>query len=114
MATGNTVASPHPSQFTVMASTWLDMHEGVSADSKRTALVKVESTGWINERLRNTATQFEDSMLMIILHVLVSEMWSCNERTLHINQSGVARLIAHRGGMESLGGNRPVAEVAAA
>lgn len=99
---------------TVMASTWLDMHEGVSADSKRTALVKAECIGWINGRLRNPATQFEDSTLMIILHLLAGEMWSCNEATLRIHQSGIARLINHRGGMSSLGGNGAVAEVTAA
>lgn len=99
---------------TIMASTWLDMHEGVSGESKRTMIVKAESIGWINERLRNSATQFEDSTLMIILHVLAGEMWSCNEKTLRIHQAGIARLIAHRGGMERLGGNGAVAQVAAA
>jgi hypothetical protein len=50
---------------------------------------------------------------MVILHLLVGEMWSCNEKTLRIHESGIARLIAHRGGMEQLGGNGAMAEVAA-
>lgn len=98
---------------TIMASTFLDMHEGCSGESKRTVLVKAESIGWINERLRSPATQFDDSTLMIILHLLAGELWSCNERTLRIHESGIARLVAHRGGMERLGGNGAVAEVTA-
>lgn len=88
------------------------MHAGCSGDSKRTALIKNETLGWINERLRNSATQFEDSTLMVILHLLAGEMWNCNEKTLRIHQSGIARLITHRGGMSSLGGYGTVAEIA--
>jgi hypothetical protein len=89
------------------------MHAGCSGDTKRTVLVKGEVIGWINQRLRDGAQQFEDSTLMVILHLLVGEMWSCNEKTLRIHESGIARLIAHRGGMEQLGGNGAMAEVAA-
>ncbi|KAF2865634.1 hypothetical protein BDV95DRAFT_554195 [Massariosphaeria phaeospora] len=99
---------------TVLASTWLDMHAGYSGDSKRTVYVKGEIIGWINERLRSVATQFEDSTLQVILHLLVGEMWSCNEKTLRIHQSGVARLIAQRGGLHRLGGDGAMAHVAAA
>jgi hypothetical protein len=98
---------------TTLASCWLDMHAGCSGDTKRTVLVKGEIIGWINQRLRNIAHQFEDSTLMVILHLLVGEIWSCNEKTLRIHESGVSRLIAHRGGMENLGGNGAMAEVAA-
>lgn len=98
---------------TLLASTWLDMHAGCSGDSKRTTLVKSETLGWINSRLRDPTAQFEDFTLMVILHLLAGEMWSCNENTLRIHQSGVARLIAARGGMHVLGGNGALAEVSA-
>ncbi|KAF2118770.1 hypothetical protein BDV96DRAFT_487720 [Lophiotrema nucula] len=99
---------------TILASTWLDMHAGCSGDSKRTTLVKAETIGWINERLRDPIMQYEDFTLMVILHLLAGEMWSCNEKTLRIHQTGVARLIIQRGGMDSLGGNNAMAEVSAA
>lgn len=99
---------------TLLASTYLDMHAGCSGDSKRTVLVKGETIGWINERLRHPEQQFEDFTLMVILHLLAGEMWSCNEKTLQIHQSGVVRLITARGGMDKLGGGGAMAEVAAA
>ncbi|KAF2734208.1 hypothetical protein EJ04DRAFT_437617, partial [Polyplosphaeria fusca] len=98
---------------TILASTWLDMHAGCSGDSKRTVLVKSETIGWINERLRSPETQYEDFTLMVILHLLAGEMWSCNEKTLRIHESGVARLIVQRGGMHNLGGDGAMAEVSA-
>ncbi|KAF2179054.1 hypothetical protein K469DRAFT_597534, partial [Zopfia rhizophila CBS 207.26] len=108
------LAHPHSLlSGTVLASTYLDMNAGFSGDSKRTALVKTEVIGFINERLRNPATQFEDLTLMVILHLLAGEMWSANEKTLRIHESGVARLIYQRGGMHSLGVNGAIAEVAA-
>jgi hypothetical protein len=109
------LADPHILlSSTLLASTYLDMHAGCSGDSKRTVLVKGETIGWINERLRNPARQFEDFTLMVILHLLAGEMWSCNEKTLQIHESGVARLIIARGGMDKLGGGGSMAEVAAA
>jgi hypothetical protein len=98
---------------TIMASTWLDMHAGICGESKRTILLKQESIGFINERLRD-ARAAEDSTLAIIAHVLAGEMWSCNEKTLRIHQAGIARLIAHRGGMSQLGGHGLTAQVSAA
>jgi hypothetical protein len=98
---------------TTLASCWLDMHAGKSGDSKRTMLVKGEIISWINERLRNPDTKFQDFTLMVILHLLAGEMWSCDERVLRIHETGVAELITQRGGMDSLGGNGALAEVAA-
>jgi len=97
---------------TMMSSTWLDMHVGICGESKRTVLLKQEAIGYINERLRD-ARAYEDSTLAVIIHVLAGEMWSCNEETLRIHQAGIARLIAHRGGMSQLGGDGVVAQVAA-
>lgn len=107
------LAHPHVLlSSTVLVSTYLDMHAGCSGDSKRTVIVKGETISWINERLRNPDTQFHDFTLMVILHLLAGEMWSCNEKTLRIHESGVARLISHRGGMDCLEG--ATAEVSAA
>jgi hypothetical protein len=98
---------------TILASTWLDMRAGCSGDSWRTALVKAETLCMINERLRNPNTELEDATLMIILHLLAGEMWSCNEKALRVHESAVARFIFQRGGMRSLE-NRAVVEIAAA
>lgn len=98
---------------TGLASSWLDMHDGISGDSRRTVLIKAEVISWINLRLRNPTQQFEDNTLVVILHLLAGEMWSANEETLRIHEMGVARLIAHRGGLGSLGGYGVMAAIAA-
>jgi hypothetical protein len=98
---------------TLMATTWLDMHAGICGESKRTVRLKQEAIGYINERLRD-GRALEDSTLAVIIHVLAGEMWNSNENTLRIHQKGVARLIAHRGGMGNLGGYGVMAQAAAA
>jgi hypothetical protein len=98
---------------TILTSTWIDEQAGCPGDSKRTALIKSETLSMINERLRVPETRLDDATLMVILHLLAGEMRNCNEKTIRIHMSGVARLIAERGGIEGLA-NETVAEVAAA
>ena len=98
---------------TVMATCWLDMHAGICGESKRTVLLKQESIGYINERLRDSRAM-DDSTLAIIVQILAGEMWSSNEKTIRIHQEGIARLINYRGGLSQLGGYGTVASVAAA
>lgn len=81
---------------TIMSSTWKDMVEGLCGESRRTILLKAEIISWINERLQDPVLMFHDDTIMIILHLLVGETWSCNEKTLHIHMSGIARLMAAR------------------
>jgi hypothetical protein len=96
-----------------LASTWLDKLSNISGDSKRTILVKGEIIAMINGRLQHPDTRLADSTLMIILHLLGGEIWSCNEKTLRMHESGMARLIMQRGGMDSFI-QAPVAEMCAA
>ncbi|KAF2202764.1 hypothetical protein GQ43DRAFT_301310 [Delitschia confertaspora ATCC 74209] len=97
---------------TLLTCGYLDMHSGYSGDSARTLRVKSETIRKINNRLRNPATQLDDLTLASILHLLMAELWSCDEKTLRIHEAGAARLIAQKGGMHALGGNGVVAEVA--
>ncbi|KAH7089790.1 hypothetical protein FB567DRAFT_521560 [Paraphoma chrysanthemicola] len=98
---------------TILVSTWLDMRAGCSGDSSRTAMVKAETLRMIHERITNPTTELNDSTLMVILHLLAGEMWSCNEENLRTHEAAVARFITSRGGLRSLE-NRAVVEVAAA
>lgn len=98
---------------TILTSTWVDEQACCPGDSKRTALIKSETLSMINQRLRVPGTRLDDATLMVILHLLAGEMRNCNEKTIRIHMSGVARLIAERGGMEGLA-NETVAEVATA
>ncbi|KAJ4289627.1 hypothetical protein N0V90_010956 [Kalmusia sp. IMI 367209] len=82
---------------TIMSSTWRDMHDGVCGESRRTILLKAEIITWINERLQCAATRFDDTTIMVILHLLVGETWSGNEKSLRIHMSGIARLMEGRG-----------------
>jgi hypothetical protein len=87
---------------TIMSSTWRDMLDGVCGESRRTILIKAEIISWINERLRHATTMCRDDTIMVITHLLMGETWSCNERTLEIHMSGMARLMAARGKLELL------------
>ncbi|KAL5424216.1 hypothetical protein PMIN04_003396 [Paraphaeosphaeria minitans] len=85
---------------TIMSSTWRDMLDGINGESRRTILVKAEIITWINERLRHADTMCRDDTIMVITHLLMGETWSCNEKTLEIHMSGLARLMAVRGKLE--------------
>ncbi|CAI6327870.1 unnamed protein product [Periconia digitata] len=87
---------------TIVACTWMDMHAGVRGESRRTAVVKGEILSWIKGRLNSAELQAHDSTMIVIVHMLAGEMWSCNEQTLRWHEMGVAKLIAHRGGMDNL------------
>ncbi len=87
---------------TILASTWLDMREGLPGDSKRTGLAKAETMSMINDRLRHPVTQLDDGTLIVIHHLLAGEVWSCNEKTIRMHEAAIARLIAHRGGVQSI------------
>ncbi|KAL1602577.1 hypothetical protein SLS60_005993 [Paraconiothyrium brasiliense] len=81
---------------TIMSSTWRDMLDGICGESRRTILIKAEIISWINERLRHTDTMCRDDTIMVIIHLLMGETWSCNEKTLDIHMAGMARLMAAR------------------
>lgn len=99
---------------TTIVFSWRDMQYDICGDSRRTIVVKNEIINYINARLGKPVHQFEDATLMIILHLIAGEMWSCNEQVLRIHETGVARLIDHRGGLHKLGGNGATAAVSAA
>lgn len=99
---------------TVLASTWLDMHDKCSGDSATTAMVKAETISMIKERLVNPASQLDDATLIVILHLFAGEMWACSEKALRTHEKGVSTFIARRGGLSSFVYNKAVAEVAIA
>ena len=99
---------------TTIISTWRDWQANICGDSRRTILLKNEIISYINARLRVPFHQFEDATLMIILHLIAGEMWSCDDDVLRMHEKGVAQLINHRGGLDKLGGNGATAAVSAA
>jgi hypothetical protein len=99
---------------TVLASTWLDMHNKVSGDSAITAMVKNETIGMIKERIASPKRQLDDATLIVMLHLFAGEMWICNEQALRVHERSVVALISRRGGLGSFVHNRALAEVALA
>jgi len=99
---------------TALVATYLDMHSGHSGDSARTAMVKQEIIEFLNHRLNNPETRLDYLTVMCILHLWAGEMWSCNERTLHIHEEGLAKLIVQKGGMHTLSGLLGISVVATA
>jgi len=76
-------------------------------------MAKSEVIRMINERLYVPEAHLDDVTLAVVLNLLIGEMWNCDEETLRIHESGVARFITQRGGMHGVE-NRVLAEVAAA
>ena len=97
----------------VITSTWMDMHAGCPDDSIRTTVAKMEIMRVAGERLAHPDVRLENSTLMVLIHLLAGEVWSCNEKTLRTHQYGLAHLITQRGGMNGMG-NPIFAEVSAA
>jgi hypothetical protein len=107
------VSHPHMIlSSTCLVTTWLDMKQGHSGDSKRTAMVKEETFQMLNQRLQDPRLQSDDTTLMGILHVLAGEMWNCDENALRVHIKGVAQFVNQRGGLEKLGRNGALADVA--
>jgi len=86
----------------VLASAWIDMHTGCLDDSTRTTIAKMETMRNASERLAQPDTRLDNSTLMVLIHLLAGELWSCNEKTLRTHQYGLAYLITQRGGMDGL------------
>jgi hypothetical protein len=77
-------------------------------------MIKTETIAMINERFSNHTLQLDDATLVVILHLFAGEMWVCNEQALRAHETGIATLVARRGGLLSFTHNRAIAEVAAA
>ena len=89
------------------------MHTGCQDDSTRTTIAKMETMRNASERLAQPDTRLDNSTLMVLIHLLAGELWSCNEKTLRTHQHGLAYLITQRGGMDGLG-NPVFTEISAA
>ena len=75
-------------------------------------MVKEEIFSMLNQRLQDPRLQGDDTTLMGILHVLAGEMWNCDENALRVHIRGVAQFVRQRGGLEKLGRNEALADVA--
>ena len=95
-------------------SSWLDMVSKTPGDSKRTILIKGEIISMINERLDHPDTRLTNSTLVVILHLLGGEIWSCNEKTIRMHETGVAQFISRRGGLQHIATDTPITEFCAA
>jgi hypothetical protein len=56
--------------FAIIASTWLDMNEGYSGDSRRTCMVKSEVFSMIDKQLRYPESHADNATLAILAHLL--------------------------------------------
>jgi hypothetical protein len=88
------------------------MHVNPSGESITTALVGKEIIDMLNERLRHPNKDNAASTIVIILHLLAGEIWSCNERILQWHVSGIAKMITLCGGIDKLS-KAIIAEVSA-
>lgn len=85
----------------LVTSTWIDLTNGCSGDSRRTALVKEELYGYLNERMHSPTEQTSDGTLAIMCHLIAGEMWNADEKTLHIHCAAATRITILRGGLNT-------------
>jgi hypothetical protein len=53
----------------------------------------------LRQRLVDDNTRYDDTTLMVMLHLMSAEMWSCDDSMLQEYEMDVARTISARGGM---------------
>jgi hypothetical protein len=75
----------------------------IPQESTMTALVRDEIMGMLNERVRHASKDNAASTIVIILHLLAGEIWSCDEKMLKCHVSGIVPFIDLYGGMDRLG-----------
>ncbi|KAJ6277672.1 hypothetical protein J3E71DRAFT_15856 [Bipolaris maydis] len=97
----------------ILASVWLDIHANIPGESKQTTMLKDEIIGMIKQRLLQNSTPSSDSTIMVVLHLLMGEISGSNEKALRVHERGIAYLLQHRGGLQSLG-NEILAETCTA
>jgi hypothetical protein len=94
---------PHILLSTVfLACNWLDMKANRSCESTVTSLVRDEILTMLRHRQQSFTPKHAGSTLVVILHLMAGEIWSCNENMLRWHVSGVEQMVLLCGGMDKL------------
>lgn len=86
-----------------VASVYQDVLNRNLDDSAITAYTKSRVIREINERLQNPSTRIDDSTIMTIVHLIVSEIGSGTEEAFDVHLDGIIRIVEQRGGLQRLG-----------
>lgn len=86
-----------------VVSVYQDVSNHYLDDSAITTYIKTRVIREINERLQNHSTQTDDSTIITIIHLIVSEMGAGTEETFDVHLDGMVRIVEQRGGLHRLG-----------
>ncbi|KAF1962431.1 hypothetical protein CC80DRAFT_400285 [Byssothecium circinans] len=92
-----------------VACVYQDLEEGFLDDTALTVYAKTKVLGMITESLRHHTTQTDDFTILIILHLLTSEIGGQNEERIDVHQEGLMRIVHQRGGLSNLGWDGSIA-----
>jgi len=83
--------------------TWLDMLAKIPGESTRTRLVRDETLVMLRLRLQSFTREHAVSTLLVMLHLLGGDMWSCDEPTVRCHERGIEQMIHLCGDLEKTG-----------
>lgn len=83
--------------------TWLDMLQKLPGESTRTRLVRDETLVMLRSRQQSFTRKHAVSTLLVMLHLMGGEIWSCDEPTVRFHEEGIEQMIHLCGGMDRIG-----------
>jgi len=83
--------------------TWLDMLAKIPGESTRTRLVRDETLVMLRLRLQSFTREHAVSTLLVMLHLLGGDIWSCDEPTVRCHERGIEQMIHLCGDLERTG-----------
>ncbi|KAF2859830.1 hypothetical protein K470DRAFT_248603 [Piedraia hortae CBS 480.64] len=78
-------------------------------ESRERVLVRGEVLRMIQECLDDERLRLADATVISVIHLLASEIMSCDERAILVHRNGLLKLIQQRGGLQRLGANGSIA-----
>lgn len=75
-------------------------------------MVRSEILATLDRRLSCQDPLADETTLIVILHLLGGEMWSCDEDVIRTHKAGMLKFVSEQGGLDNLS-NPAIAEVAA-
>ena len=83
--------------------TWLDMLAKIPGESTRTRLVRDETLVMLRLRHQSLNRKHAVSTLLVMLHLMGGEIWSCDEPTVRCHENGIEQMIHLCGGIDKIG-----------
>jgi hypothetical protein len=80
-----------------------DVAEGFLENTALTVYAKTTALRMIKNSLQGLSTQTDDSTILSILYLLISEIGGFDEDVFNVHQEGLVHIVQERGGLQNLG-----------